>query len=63
MQAPKDGFFYVIDRITGQFISGTPFVQVNWAHGFDEVGTASGEPGSPLWEGPGDDLSHCGRRA
>jgi len=38
MQAPKDGFFYVLDRITGQFISGTPFVQVNWARGFDEVG-------------------------
>ncbi|HEX4134926.1 MAG TPA: PQQ-dependent dehydrogenase, methanol/ethanol family [Bryobacteraceae bacterium] len=38
MQASKDGFFYVLDRITGQFISGTPFAQVNWAHGFDEVG-------------------------
>jgi quinohemoprotein ethanol dehydrogenase len=38
MQAPKDGFFYVLDRISGQFISGTPFVQVNWARGFDEVG-------------------------
>ncbi len=38
MQAPKDGFFYVLDRLTGQFISGTPFVQVNWAKGFDELG-------------------------
>ena len=38
MQAPKDGFFYVLDRATGQFISGTPFVQVNWAKGFDEKG-------------------------
>ncbi len=38
MQAPKDGFFYVLDRLTGQFISGTPFVQVNWAKGFDEAG-------------------------
>ncbi len=38
MQAPKDGFFYVLDRITGQFLSGTPFVQVNWAKGFDETG-------------------------
>jgi quinohemoprotein ethanol dehydrogenase len=38
MQAPKDGFFYILDRATGQFISGTPFVQVNWAKGFDEKG-------------------------
>ena len=38
MQAPKDGFFYVLDRVTGQFISAQPFVQVNWAKGFDESG-------------------------
>jgi quinohemoprotein ethanol dehydrogenase len=38
MQAAKDGFFYVLDRITGEFISGSPFVQVNWAKGFDEKG-------------------------
>ena len=25
MQAPKNGFFYVIDRTTGEFISGEPF--------------------------------------
>jgi len=38
MQAPKDGFFYVLDRITGEFLSAQPFVQVNWAHGFDKNG-------------------------
>ncbi|HTC36500.1 MAG TPA: PQQ-dependent dehydrogenase, methanol/ethanol family [Bryobacteraceae bacterium] len=38
MQAAKDGIFYVIDRITGKFISGQPYVQVNWMHGFDETG-------------------------
>ena len=37
-QAAKDGFFYVLDRITGQFISAGPFVKVNWATGFDERG-------------------------
>lgn len=37
MQANKDGFYYVVDRITGQFISGQPFVQENWAKGLDEV--------------------------
>jgi len=29
MQAPKNGFFYVIDRTNGQFISGEPFVKIN----------------------------------
>jgi quinohemoprotein ethanol dehydrogenase len=35
MQAPKNGFFYVLDRATGKFISGTPYVTVNWAQGLD----------------------------
>jgi quinohemoprotein ethanol dehydrogenase len=37
-QAAKNGFFYVLDRATGEFISGAPFVKVNWATGFDERG-------------------------
>ncbi|OYU93591.1 MAG: PQQ-dependent dehydrogenase, methanol/ethanol family [Bacteroidetes bacterium B1(2017)] len=35
MQAPKNGFFYVIDRTTGEFISGEPFVKINWSKGID----------------------------
>jgi quinohemoprotein ethanol dehydrogenase len=35
MQANKDGFYYVLDRLTGQFISAEPFAQVNWAKGID----------------------------
>jgi quinohemoprotein ethanol dehydrogenase len=35
MQANKGGFFYVLDRITGEFISATPFSPVNWASGHD----------------------------
>ena len=35
MQAPKNGFFYVIDRVTGQFLSANNFVPVNWATGID----------------------------
>ncbi len=31
MQAPKNGFFYVLDRKTGELISAKPFVPVNWA--------------------------------
>ena len=37
MQAPKNGFFYVIDRETGKFISAKPYVTVNWASGIDPV--------------------------
>ena len=36
MQAPKNGFFYVIDRETGAFISAEPFVPVTWADGVDQ---------------------------
>jgi quinohemoprotein ethanol dehydrogenase len=38
MQANKAGFFYVLDRITGEFISATPFTPVNWASGHDARG-------------------------
>ncbi|MEI9812439.1 MAG: PQQ-dependent dehydrogenase, methanol/ethanol family [Acidobacteriota bacterium] len=36
MQANKNGFFYVLDRTSGEFISGTPFAKVTWASGLDE---------------------------
>ncbi len=35
MQASKNGFFYVLDRATGEFISAEPFAKVNWAKGID----------------------------
>ncbi|MBV8904311.1 MAG: PQQ-binding-like beta-propeller repeat protein, partial [Acidobacteriia bacterium] len=35
MHAPKDGFFYVLDSITGELISADPFTKVNWATGID----------------------------
>ena len=36
--ANRNGFFYVLDRATGKFLLGKPFVEVNWAKGFDEAG-------------------------
>jgi quinohemoprotein ethanol dehydrogenase len=42
MQANKDGFYYVIDRINGKFISGQPFAMVTWARGLNE------ETGRPI---------------
>ena len=35
MQAPKNGFFYVIDRTTGKLITVKNYVDVNWAKGYD----------------------------
>ncbi|RIJ31683.1 PQQ-dependent dehydrogenase, methanol/ethanol family [Henriciella algicola] len=38
MQAPKNGFFYVVDAETGELISGEPYAAINWAEGLDEDG-------------------------
>ena len=35
MQAPKNGFFYVLDRLTGELLSAEPFAHVTWAKGVD----------------------------
>jgi PQQ-dependent dehydrogenase (methanol/ethanol family) len=35
MQAPKNGFFYVIDRATGKLVSAEKFANVNWAEKID----------------------------
>jgi quinohemoprotein ethanol dehydrogenase len=35
MQAPKNGFFYVLDRGTGEFISAAPYAMVTWATHID----------------------------
>ena len=38
MHAPKNGFFYIIDRTNGKLISAKNFVDVNWATGYDANG-------------------------
>jgi quinohemoprotein ethanol dehydrogenase len=35
MQAPKNGFFYVLDRTNGELLSADAYVYVNWAKGVD----------------------------
>ncbi len=37
-QASKNGFFWVLDRVTGEYISAAPFVKVTWALGLDPKG-------------------------
>ena len=41
MTAPKNGFFYVLDRTNGKLISATPYVKVNWA---SKIDVATGRP-------------------
>jgi alcohol dehydrogenase (cytochrome c) len=38
MWANRNGLFYVLDRTSGEFLLGKPFVDVNWMSGFDEKG-------------------------
>jgi alcohol dehydrogenase (cytochrome c) len=50
----RNGFFYVLDRVTGEFLQGTPFVKVNWASGLDAKGRpiqTPQPPGAPTWPG------------
>ena len=35
MHAPKNGFFYVLDRQSGKLLSAKPYTNVNWATGVD----------------------------
>ena len=35
MQAPKNGYFYVIDRESGEFISAKPYSEVSWSTHID----------------------------
>ena len=39
LQANRNGYFYVLDRITGEFLSGTPYVKnITWASGLTKEG-------------------------
>jgi quinohemoprotein ethanol dehydrogenase len=61
MQAPKNGYFYVLDRKTGQFISGAPLQKITWTKGLDpKTGRPIDNPdahygttGTVIWPGPG----------
>jgi alcohol dehydrogenase (cytochrome c) len=52
--ANRNGFFYVLNRETGKFLLGTPFVKVNWASGLDANGRPIETPlapGAPVYPG------------
>lgn len=37
-QANRNAFYYVLDRMTGEFLSGTPYIKQTWAKGLDKQG-------------------------
>ncbi len=52
--ANRNGFFYALDRTNGEFLSGHPFVKVNWASGLDDRGRPLATPqpvGTPIYPG------------
>jgi quinohemoprotein ethanol dehydrogenase len=65
LHAPKNGFFYVIDRQTGKFIQGKNYSIVNWATGLDANGrpienpdARFGENNKPFMSLPGPGGAH-----
>ena len=54
MWANRNGYFYVLERVTGLFLEGKPFVTVNWPSGLDENGRPIPTPqpeGMPTYPG------------
>jgi len=63
MHAPKDAFFYVLDRLTGEVISADPITKVSWATGMDAKGHPIVNPGArykttPVSVNPGPSGGH-----
>ena len=48
--ANRNGFFYVLDRVTGQFLMAKAFVKQTWNNGFDEKGRPIKNP--EFWPKP-----------
>ena len=43
--ADRNGFYYLLDRVTGKFLTGTPFIKQNWASGLTPEGRPIRIPG------------------
>ena len=46
--ANRNGYFYVLDRATGKFLTGAPYAKVNWSTGLDESGRPMRAPNARL---------------
>jgi alcohol dehydrogenase (cytochrome c) len=52
LHANRNGFFYVLDRTSGEFLQGTAFVKkLTWASGISKTGSPIVMPGSGTTEG------------
>ncbi len=52
MQAPKNGFFYVLDRVTGELLSAEPYAEMTWATHVDmQTGRPVETPKARLFDG------------
>ncbi|MES3007953.1 MAG: PQQ-dependent dehydrogenase, methanol/ethanol family [Pseudomonadota bacterium] len=52
--ANRNGYFYVLDRVTGKYLLGKNYVKVNWSSGLDANGRPFATPqpeGMPTWPG------------
>jgi alcohol dehydrogenase (cytochrome c) len=45
IQANRNGFFYALDRTSGQFLIGSPYTKITWASGLDAKGRPVVVPG------------------
>jgi quinohemoprotein ethanol dehydrogenase len=67
LQAPKNGFFYVLDRATGELLSADPYAVTNWAKSVDlksgrpvvESAARYSETGKPFVAMPGPGGGHA----
>jgi len=50
MQAPKNGFYYVLDRATGELLGAKNYVEMNWASGVDLKTGRPIETGKADWQ-------------
>lgn len=73
--ANRNGFYYVLDRVTGEFLAGMPFVEVSWASGLSPTGRpiqsniaqvssvgrriTPGVAGGTNWQSPALDKNHA----
>ncbi len=46
VMANRNGFYYVLDRVSGEFLAGAPYIALDWAEGLDAQGRPVVRPGS-----------------
>ena len=56
--APKNGFHYVLDRLTGELLAADKYAKVNWATHIDmDTGRPVYDPAAEFWKRPDEDVA------